>query len=672
MSTSNSNNDQPQIELFAPPFKPIELPEIESFDIKERDLISFPESSYQLFEIKTKNNQNFTLNKMKNCGKYIIAVFSKFNLHNEDTVSIEDFVLKISNFTTLATTKINLSVPIKKMIFRSFGQSKFVNFSYVEFSNKKGILFLILFRAIYFYKISESKNEIKYENICTENRNDDSFVFFLGCESQKDSHTFHLLVKPSNTFLAFIFKNENGIINYEKKEEPCKSLPYKLERFTLTTSFFSLFVEKEDNLYVLINKNTFQTNIIKCPVNLSLHSFFIFPNALNEFFLFTDVKDGNVIMINIFKLVNESTINYESHLIQTIKITINTNTRYVFNMTNGDNFDIFIGDQFLIFLLDQYKKEVSKIFKINLVHSFASKKFDLSLSNNEKETKILLSVFKDDFIAFTEINTTKKTNIHTFLPPPFASSLIDNTEEIDKIFKETKKKISEEEINIIGQKIDKALNEKIEIVEKKLESKYGTVLDLLNKQYKMIETLNTQNNIKLNEIIKKQNLILSDENTIKKFEKKATFPQTAISFTIEGEEYEESDNNEQNVATMDNQNQTFNINYQNIHSMNQMMNQQSNPYLLLNLIQQVQNSSHLQMAQWQILRNIQNKIFSSGNCMSHNNEYKNNYCENQKQENINSINPSLTDENKKEDLERFIEVGKKKKNTKHLKKIKNK
>ena len=696
MRTSNLNNSQHQIELLAPSLQPMELPKIESFDIKEKDLISFPESCYQLFEIKEKNSQNVTLNKMKNCGKYNIAVFSTFNLHSGDTISIENFILKISNFTTKAIAKINLSVTLKKMLFRSLGQSKFVNFNYVEFSNNTGILFLILFREIYFYKISEIKNEIKYENICKENRNDGSFVFFLGCESQKDCHTFHLLVKPSNTFLAYIFRNENGDIKIKTKKEIGKCLPYKLERFTLTTSFFSLFVEKEDNLNVLINKNTFQANILKCPVNLSLHSFFIFPNAFNEFFLFTDINEGNVIMINIFQLVNDSKLNYESHLIQTIKITTNTNTRYVFNMTNGDSFDIFLGDQFLIFLLDQYTKEVSEIYKINLIDSFASKKFDLSLYNNEKENKILLSVFKDDFIVFTEIKHPKKEKNLSF-PPSFVSSLSGNKKEMDKIFEETKQKISEEEISVISKKIDKILDEKLEIVEKKLESKYGATLDLLNKQYKMIETLNSQNNVKLNEIIKKQNLILNEENKIKKFEKNVTFPQTATSFTIEGEEYEGSDENEQKIPFMNSQNNIFNnnVNHQNIHSMNQMMNQQCNPYMLLNLIQQVQSNSQLQMAQLQMLRNIQNQMLNPGNgnpnkeklinnwfregfnstntnFMSYSDENKNNYSENQKLETINQMNTNFNDENKKEDLEGFIEIGKKKNNNKHLKKLKNK
>ena len=244
---------------------------------------------------------------------------------------------------------------------------------------------------------------------------------------------------------------------------------------------------------------------------------------------------------------------------------------------------------------------------------------------------------------------------------------------------------------------DKILDEKLEIVEKKLESKYGATLDLLNKQYKMIETLNSQNNVKLNEIIKKQNLILNEENKIKKFEKNVTFPQTATSFTIEGEEYEGSDENEQKIPFMNSQNNIFNnnVNHQNIHSMNQMMNQQCNPYMLLNLIQQVQNNSQLQMAQWQMLRNIQNQMLNPGNgnpskeklinnwfregfnstntnFMSYSDENKNNYSENQKLETINQMNTNFNDENKKEDLEGFIEIGKKKNNNKHLKKLKNK
>lgn len=230
-----------------------------------------------------------------------------------------------------------------------------------------------------------------------------------------------------------------------------------------------------------------------------------------------------------------------------------------------------------------------------------------------------------------------------------------------------------------------------------MESKYGATLDLLNKQYKMIETLNSQNNVKLNEIIKKQNLILNEENKIKKFEKNVTFPQTATSFTIEGEEYEGSDENEQKFPFMNSQNNIFNnnVNHQNIHSMNQMMNQQCNPYMLLNLIQQVQNNSQLQMAQWQMLRNIQNQMLNPGNgnpnkeklinnwfregfnstntnFMSYSDENKNNYSENQKLETINQMNTNFNDENKKEDLEGFIEIGKKKKNNKHLKKLKNK
>ena len=164
-----------------------------------------------------------------------------------------------------------------------------------------------------------------------------------------------------------------------------------------------------------------------------------------------------------------------------------------------------------------------------------SKKFDFNLYDDEDENmkKLILSVYKDE--KFSCVETVLEENIKNVFEPaelPTSLRVLDNINNttarinddlLKDIYENTKKKITESEVQLIGDKIDTILSEKINAIEKKLDNKYTKTIDTLNKQYKMIEELNAKNTKKLDDLLRileserkmKQQPKRFDENSIK-------------------------------------------------------------------------------------------------------------------------------------------------------------
>ena len=658
MNPSNSNQERYTIELLSPSNEEMSMPPMKTYDILSDKVEEFQELSSELFSINNLNqDEHIIMNKMRNYGRVNVSIFTKYSLEDDTYINLSNMIVKISDFSTKKTNHIQLFVSAKKMQIRALLPSKFVNFDYAQISKNTGILFLIVFKVIFIYKITQFKDHIQYEKIFNDSKNESTFVLFLGSERKNEMINYHVLLKPNNNFVMVQCSYKDNKIEVSKKEgDKDLSSTYKFDRFTLTNSPMSLFVEKQDNVNVLVDKNNYSLSVLKCPVDLTTNAFFIFSNDKGELFLFTDSSNDKDIKIEIYKITYQLFQNYYfSHLVQTINIKCDGMSRHIFNMTNEKTFDIFLGDEYLIFELDSTTKLVSKIFKVNIQKSILSKKFDFNLYDDEDENmkKLLLSVYKDEKFSCVEI--VLEENIKNVFEPaelPTSLRLLDNLnsttarindELLKDIYENTKKKITESEVQLIGDKIDSILSEKINAIEKKLDNKYTKTIDTLNKQYKMIEELNTKNTKKLDDLLR----ILESERKIKQQQPKR-FDENSIkynaisSFSIQNKSMNNLfnillPNNNKGGSLNINANNCFNNNNINAFphkypvpqqplqfpqnylspQLSQMIQQQqySNPnmYLMMTLCNQMNSSVQLQMAQCQLLNSLNSSFNSAFN-----------------------------------------------------------
>ena len=656
MNPSNSNQERYTIALLSPSNEEMSMPPMKTYDILSDKVEEFQELSSELFSINNLNqDEHIIMNKMRNYGRVNVSIFTKYSLEDDTYINLSNMIVKISDFSTKKTNHIQLFVSAKKMQIRALLPSKFVNFDYAQISKNTGILFLIVFKVIFIYKITQFKDHIQYEKIFNDSKNESTFVLFLGSERKNEMINYHVLLKPNNNFVMVQCSYKDNKIEVSKKEgDKDLSSTYKFDRFTLTNSPMSLFVEKQDNVNVLVDKNKLSLSVLKCPVDLTTNAFFIFSNDKGELFLFTDSSNDKDIKIEIYKITYQLFQNYYfSNLVQTINIKCDGMSRHIFNMTNEKTFDIFLGDEYLIFELDSTTKLVSKIFKVNIQKSILSKKFDFNLYDDEDENmkKLLLSVYKDEKFSCVEI--VLEENIKNVFEPaelPTSLRLLDNLNSttarinddlLKDIYENTKKKITESEVQLIGDKIDSILSEKINAIEKKLDNKYTKTIDTLNKQYKMIEELNAKNTEKLDDLLR----ILESERKMKQQQPKR-FDENSIkynaisSFSIQNK----SMNNLFNILLPNNnKGGSLNINanncFNNINAfpnkypvpqqplqfpqnylspqLSQMIQQQqySNPnmYLMMTLCNQMNSSVQLQMAQCQLLNSLNSSFNSAFN-----------------------------------------------------------
>ena len=658
MNPSNSNQERYTIELLSPSNEEMSMPPMKTYDILSDKVEEFQELSSELFSINNLNqDEHIIMNKMRNYGRVNVSIFTKYSLEDDTYINLSNMIVKISDFSTKKTNHIQLFVSAKKMQIRALLPSKFVNFDYAQISKNTGILFLIVFKVIFIYKITQFKDHIQYEKIFNDSKNESTFVLFLGSERKNEMINYHVLLKPNNNFVMVQCSYKDNKIEVSKKEgDKDLSSTYKFDRFTLTNSPMSLFVEKQDNVNVLVDKNNYSLSVLKCPVDLTTNAFFIFSNDKGELFLFTDSSNDKDIKIEIYKITYQLFQNYYfSNLVQTINIKCDGMSRHIFNMTNEKTFDIFLGDEYLIFELDSTTKLVSKIFKVNIQKSILSKKFDFNLYDDEDENmkKLLLSVYKDEKFSCVEI--VLEENIKNVFEPaelPTSLRLLDNLnsttarindELLKDIYENTKKKITESEVQLIGDKIDSILSEKINAIEKKLDNKYTKTIDTLNKQYKMIEELNAKNTKKLDDLLR----ILESERKIKQQQPKR-FDENSIkynaisSFSIQNKSMNNLfsillPNNNKGGSLNINANNCFNNNNINAFpnkypvpqqplqfpqnylspQLSQMIQQQqySNPnmYLMMTLCNQMNSSVQLQMAQCQLLNSLNSSFNSAFN-----------------------------------------------------------
>lgn len=658
MNPSNSNQERYTIALLSPSNEEMSMPPMKTYDILSDKVEEFQELSSELFSINNLNqDEHIIMNKMRNYGRVNVSIFTKYSLEDDTYINLSNMIVKISDFSTKKTNHIQLFVSAKKMQIRALLPSKFVNFDYAQISKNTGILFLIVFKVIFIYKITQFKDHIQYEKIFNDSKNESTFVLFLGSERENEMINYHVLLKPNNNFVMVQCSYKDNKIEVSKKEgDKDLSSTYKFDRFTLTNSPMSLFVEKQDNVNVLVDKNNYSLSVLKCPVDLTTNAFFIFSNDKGELFLFTDSSNDKDIKIEIYKITYQLFQNYYfSNLVQTINIKCDGMSRHIFNMTNEKTFDIFLGDEYLIFELDSTTKLVSKIFKVNIQKSILSKKFDFNLYDDEDENmkKLLLSVYKDEKFSCVEI--VLEENIKNVFEPaelPTSLRLLDNLNSttarinddlLKDIYENTKKKITESEVQLIGDKIDSILSEKINAIEKKLDNKYTKTIDTLNKQYKMIEELNTKNTKKLDDLLR----ILESERKIKQQQPKR-FDENSIkynaisSFSIQNKSMNNLfsillPNNNKGGSLNINANNCFNNNNINAFpnkypvpqqplqfpqnylspQLSQMIQQQqySNPnmYLMMTLCNQMNSSVQLQMAQCQLLNSLNSSFNSAFN-----------------------------------------------------------
>ena len=657
MNPSNSNHERYTIELLSPSNEEMAMPPMKTYDILSDKVEEFQELSSELFSINNLNqDEHIIMNKMKNYRRVNVSIFTKYTLEDDTYINLSNMIVKISDFSTKKTTHIQLFVTAKKMQIRALLPSKFVNFDYAQISKNTGILFLIVFKVIFIYKITQFKDHIQYEKIFNDSKNDSTFVLFLGSERKNEMINYHVLLKPNNKFVMIQCSYKDNKIEVSKKEgDKDLSSTYKFDRFTLTSSPMSLFVEKQDNVNVLVDKNNYSLSVLKCPIDLTTNAFFIFSNDKGELFLFTDSSNDKDIKIEIYKITYQLFQNYYfSNLVQTINIKCDGLSRHIFNMTNEKNFDIFLGDEYLIFELDITTKLVSKIFKVNIQKSVLSKKFDFNLYDDEDENmkKLILSVYKDE--KFSCVETVLEENIKNVFEPaelPTSLRVLDNINNttarinddlLKDIYENTKKKITESEVQLIGDKIDTILSEKINAIEKKLDNKYTKTIDTLNKQYKMIEELNAKNTKKLDDLLR----ILESERKMKqqpkRFDENSIKYNAISSFSIPNKSMNNLfsyllPNNNKGGSLNINANNCFNTN--NINSfpnkfpvpqqppqfpqnyispqLSQMIQQQqySNPnmYLMMTLCNQMNSSVQLQMAHCQLLNSLNSSFNSAFN-----------------------------------------------------------
>lgn len=634
-----------EIEIYNEQAEKIVPPEISTYNLTKNDILPLPNIN-DLFNVDKHLSDTVlvSVGKFKNFDHFNISLTLYYNhVTNTPYINLQKYSMLITDIYQKKTCVISLNELNIQIAMKLFTTMNFTSYSFIQVELSKYILLVLICNYVYLYDIKSSfDGTITYNEIYSETFSPSTRLHFLGYyyENINKDETiikeaqvnkcllFDILIKKSNKFVTFIldFSNSNKVKVTKKESQEEFGNKYKFDRFVVTSSKMSLFIEKVINKYLVLNRDTNEINELICTEDLVKNSFFIFKSFVNDIhFLYSDnlSNNNNTLNIKINELCYDQDKNhFKCKLRQEVKINMvnpKEKIKHGFNMSDGKNFIVLLRNQLLVFELNEQTNLINTIHKINF--NIKLGKFDLNLSKAHpfSDTQFSIVGYNESKYYYALIKVDNKKGNSISLEKGF-----DSDEPCSSSIK-----LSNDNNNSILQIDDKETNQcKINIEEHNSNTNTNTNTNQLsnNNNFDKEELISLKQNInvdekvlekKLNEHFQKiqsyidtkidnvVNVIQNQDqfrNLIKIYkhnnQKNNSFDSVSISskhisFNING-----ISNNNQSQEQVNSQLNSF--------IQNQQYNMNGNFYLMQNMFSQMQNILNVQMANLQLMGKINN------------------------------------------------------------------
>ncbi len=501
-----------------------------------------PTSEIKLdFTNQFENESNFTC--FKNFKEYTFCAFTQTN-NFENYVNINYINLYIFDNTFNTNKMIKIPFPQlnnKTISKKKFENKNFVNIIYESIDEKNGFLFFVIVNEAYILNIYKNdEGYIKYKKIFQNNKKNDlnkkNNIFYLGHNIYYDKKIleFVTIIKPINSFIIYNINYNDDykveIQNYNLENHYKNKL--QLNRFYTSKSDYYLFCENNNISYILyknINKQEFKVKKIVYDnypeINLLKKPFSIIQNKITKnLFLYTEItnKTNNIFCsIGVYELCFDSNI-FKAQKLQEINL-IAENFEIKYQYFPNHNYIYFLDKHFLFLIVDENSNLINQIYKIKINEDKLYNIFEINNYNNNILLLFYNQNHKFDILLYEMKIENKIQNDNE----NDNENINENKNKIDKLFynnneyienEEKKEKKSEKKIENISNlnfEIDKIINQKIEIYEKKfnylfynyykIEQNQSNNIKLLsNLEKKLLEIKQIQ--INKNEQIKQKNI----------------------------------------------------------------------------------------------------------------------------------------------------------------------
>ncbi len=521
----------------------IELIEGNRLSKKKKLNINFvdnPSSEIKLdFTNQFENESNFTC--FKNFKEYTFCVFTQ-NINYENYVNLHYVNLYIFD-NTFNTNKI-IKIPFPQLNNKSISKKKFENKNFVSIiyesiDEKNGFLFFVIVNEVYILNIYKNdEGSIKYKKIFQDNKKNDfnkkNNIFYLGHNIYYDKKLleFVTIIKPINSFIIYNLNYNDckvEIQNYNLENQYRNQL--QLNRFYTSKSEYYLFCENNNNSYILyknINKKEFKVKKIVCEkypeINLLKKPFSIIQNKITKnLILYTEITNktnNNFCSIGVYELFFDSNI-FQVQKLQEINL-ISENFEIKYQYFPNHNYIYFSDKHFLFLIVDENSSLINQIYKIKINEDKLYSIFEINNYNNNiallfynknqtfdillYEMKIENKIENNNDSDNENINENKKEIEKLF----YNNDYDENAEKKEKKFEKKNEKLD------LKSEINKIMNQKIEIYEKKLNYLCYNYCKIKQNQFNNIELISNLEKklleIKQIQINKKEQIQLNNFN----------------------------------------------------------------------------------------------------------------------------------------------------------------
>jgi len=521
----------------------IELIEGNRLSKKKKLNINFvdnPSSEIKLdFTNQFENESNFTC--FKNFKEYTFCVFTQ-NINYENYVNLHYVNLYIFD-NTFNTNKI-IKIPFPQLNNKSISKKKFENKNFVSIiyesiDEKNGFLFFVIVNEVYILNIYKNdEGYIKYKKIFQDNKKNDfnkkNNIFYLGHNIYYDKKLleFVTIIKPINSFIIYNLNYNDckvEIQNYNLENQYRNQL--QLNRFYTSKSEYYLFCENNNNSYILyknINKKEFKVKKIVCEkypeINLLKKPFSIIQNKITKnLILYTEITNktnNNFCSIGVYELFFDSNI-FQVQKLQEINL-ISENFEIKYQYFPNHNYIYFSDKHFLFLIVDENSSLINQIYKIKINEDKLYSIFEINNYNNNiallfynknqtfdillYEMKIENKIENNNDSDNENINENKKEIEKLF----YNNDYDENAEKKEKKFEKKNEKLD------LKSEINKIMNQKIEIYEKKLNYLCYNYCKIKQNQFNNIELISNLEKklleIKQIQINKKEQIQLNNFN----------------------------------------------------------------------------------------------------------------------------------------------------------------
>ena len=305
----------------------------------------------------------------------------------------------------------------------------------------------------------------------------------------------------------------------------------QLNRFYTSKSEYYLFCENNNNSYILyknINKKEFKVKKIVCEkypeINLLKKPFSIIQNKITKnLILYTEITNktnNNFCSIGVYELFFDSNI-FQVQKLQEINL-ISENFEIKYQYFPNHNYIYFLDKHFLFLIVDENSSLINQIYKIKINEDKLYSIFEINNYNNNiallfynknqtfdillYEMKIENKIENNNDSDNENINENKKEIEKLF----YNNDYDENAEKKEKKFEKKNEKLD------LKSEINKIMNQKIEIYEKKLNYLCYNYCKIKQNQFNNIELISNLEKklleIKQIQINKKEQIQLNNFN----------------------------------------------------------------------------------------------------------------------------------------------------------------